>query len=69
MRRFLPKIATNYKILIVGSGPAGFNLAYHLLQEGHMVTMIEGLKKEPLDHKISAIDELGQRRDFMPIKM
>jgi NADPH-dependent glutamate synthase beta subunit-like oxidoreductase/NAD(P)H-flavin reductase len=68
LRRFLPRASTNYKILIVGSGPAGFNLAYHLLQEGHMVTMIEGLKIEPLDAKISGIDELGVRKKFTPIK-
>ena len=67
-RRFLPKQETNYKILIVGSGPAGFNLAYHLLQEGHIVTMIEGLKIEPLEKEIAGIDEFGKRNEFIAIK-
>ena len=34
--------------LIVGAGPAGFNLAHHLLQEGVGVVMVDGLKIEPL---------------------
>ena len=37
---------SGYKILVVGQGPAGFNLAYHLTQEGHMVVAIDGLKIE-----------------------
>jgi NADPH-dependent glutamate synthase beta subunit-like oxidoreductase/NAD(P)H-flavin reductase len=55
-KRFLPRENSNNNILIVGSGPAGFNLAYHLLQEGHFVTSIDGLKIEPLDPEISGID-------------
>ncbi len=33
--------------LCVGAGPAGFNLAHHLLQEGFGVVMVDGLKIEP----------------------
>ncbi len=38
------KSDTGYKILVVGQGPAGFNLAHHLTQEGHQVVAIDGLK-------------------------
>lgn len=34
--------------LTVGAGPAGFNLAHHLLQEGFGVVIVDGLKIEPL---------------------
>ena len=39
-------------ILIAGAGPAGCNLAYHLLQQGFGVAMIDGLKIEPLPQDI-----------------
>jgi NADPH-dependent glutamate synthase beta subunit-like oxidoreductase/NAD(P)H-flavin reductase len=39
---------SGYRVLVAGQGPAGFNLAYHLLQEGHGVVAVEGLKVEPL---------------------
>ncbi|MFT5795657.1 MAG: NADPH-dependent glutamate synthase beta subunit-like oxidoreductase/NAD(P)H-flavin reductase [Ulvibacter sp.] len=67
-RRFLPKNNTNNKILIVGSGPAGFNLAYHLLQEGHYITSIDGLKIEPLNPEISGIDFDKNPVNFKAIK-
>lgn len=35
-------------VLCVGAGPAGFNLSYHLLQDGFGVAAIDGLKIEPL---------------------
>ncbi|MGI4776354.1 MAG: FAD-dependent oxidoreductase [Janthinobacterium lividum] len=43
----LPKLATSYNILVTGLGPAGFGIAYHLLQEGHNVIAIDGLKISP----------------------
>lgn len=55
-QRPLPKENTGKSVLVVGLGPAGFNLAYHLLNDGHNVVAIDGLKIEPL------ID------DFQPIK-
>jgi len=36
------------KVLVAGAGPAGFNLAHHLLQDGFGVVMVDGLKIEPL---------------------
>lgn len=67
LERPLPRSHTNYKVLIVGLGPAGFTLAHHLLNEGHAVVAIDGLKIEPLDSKISGVDPLGNRTFFQPI--
>ena len=39
---------TQQKILIVGLGPAGFAMAYYMLQQGHYVTAIDGLDITPL---------------------
>lgn len=39
-------------VLVVGQGPAGFSLAYFLLQNGFHVTGIDGLKIEPLDQNL-----------------
>ncbi len=43
-----PLPSTNYKILVVGLGPAGFSLSYYLLRDGHNVLAIDGLKINPL---------------------
>ncbi len=56
------------KILVAGLGPAGFALSYYLLNKGYDVVAIDGLKIEPLDPKISGIDQFGKRCDFKPIK-
>jgi NADPH-dependent glutamate synthase beta subunit-like oxidoreductase/NAD(P)H-flavin reductase len=45
--RPLPKPDTGRQILVVGMGPAGFNLTHHLLNDGHHVVGIDGLKIEP----------------------
>jgi NADPH-dependent glutamate synthase beta subunit-like oxidoreductase/NAD(P)H-flavin reductase len=44
-----PKKNTGKNILIVGLGPAGYSLAYNLLNEGHNVIGIDALKIEPLN--------------------
>ncbi len=49
IRRPLPKPASGRKVLVVGLGPAGFTLAHHLMNDGHTVVAIDGLKIEPLD--------------------
>lgn len=46
--RPFPKQPTNYKVLVVGLGPAGYTLAYNLAMEGHGVVAIDALKLEPL---------------------
>ncbi len=56
------------KVLIAGLGPAGYTLAHYLLNDGHTVVAIDGLKIEPLDPAISGIDSMGNRAEFKPIK-
>ncbi|HEY1935419.1 MAG TPA: FAD-dependent oxidoreductase [Acetobacteraceae bacterium] len=48
IRRPLPRPDSRRKVLIVGLGPAGFTLAHHLMNDGHTVVAIDGLKIEPL---------------------
>ena len=48
IRRPLPRSDTGRKVLIVGLGPAGFTLAHHLMNDGHTVVAVDGLKIEPL---------------------
>ncbi|MDE2516904.1 MAG: FAD-dependent oxidoreductase [Rhodospirillales bacterium] len=47
-RRPLPRPPSGRKVLVVGLGPAGFTLAHHLLNDGHAVLAVDGLKIEPL---------------------
>ena len=68
LRRPLPKPASGRKVLIVGLGPAGFTLAHHLMNDGHTVMAIDGLKIEPLDAAISGVDAGGARTPFRPIR-
>ncbi|HEV8145958.1 MAG TPA: FAD-dependent oxidoreductase [Bryobacteraceae bacterium] len=66
--RPLPRAATGYKVLVVGLGPSGFTLAHHLMNDGHTVVGIDGLKIEPLDPAISGVDALGNRQAPRPIR-
>ncbi len=50
-----PQESTGGRALVVGMGPAGFTLAHYLLQEGHSVVGVDGLKIEPLPRRF--IDE------------
>jgi NADPH-dependent glutamate synthase beta subunit-like oxidoreductase/NAD(P)H-flavin reductase len=68
LRRPLPKPASGRKVLVVGLGPAGFTLAHHLMNDGHTVVAIDGLKIEPLDGDISGVDPGGARVPFRPIR-
>ena len=61
LRRPLPKPLTGYKVLVVGLGPAGFTLAHHLMNDGHHVVGIDGLKIEPLPENLAG-------RNFRPIR-
>jgi len=65
--RPLPKPSTGYKVLVVGMGPAGFTLSHHLMNDGHTVVAVDGLKIEPLDPQISGVTPLGERVPFNPI--
>jgi NADPH-dependent glutamate synthase beta subunit-like oxidoreductase/NAD(P)H-flavin reductase len=48
----LPLADTGYKVLVAGMGPAGFTLAHYLLNQGHTVVGIDGLKINPLHEDI-----------------
>ena len=52
--RPLPKPDSGRKVLIVGLGPAGFTLAHHLMNDGHTIVAVDGLKSEPLTFDVSA---------------
>ncbi|MBV8570610.1 MAG: FAD-dependent oxidoreductase, partial [Acidobacteriaceae bacterium] len=63
-----PKAPTGYKVLIVGLGPAGFALSHYLMNDGHTVVAVDGLKIEPLPKDISGIDAFGDRLPFRPLR-
>lgn len=54
IRRPLPASGSGRKVLVVGLGPAGFTLAHHLMNDGHTVVAVDGLKIEPLGFDVSA---------------
>lgn len=68
IRRWMPRTATGYKVLAVGLGPAGYSVAHHLMNDGHTVVGVDGLKIEPLPDHISGVDALGNRKPFQPIR-
>src|SRR5215831_6008460 len=68
IRRPLPRPASGYKVLVVGLGPAGFTLAHHLVNDGHFIAAIDGLKIEPLPPEISGVMPDGGRLAFRPIR-
>ncbi len=47
-----PQNDTGIKILVAGMGPSGFTMAHYLLNEGHIVVGVDGLKIEPLNEKL-----------------
>jgi len=67
LTRPVPREESGYKVLIVGLGPAGFTLAHHLMNDGHMVAGIDGLKIEPLPSQVSGITPAGERVPFDPV--
>ncbi|MGH8718757.1 MAG: FAD-dependent oxidoreductase [Burkholderiales bacterium] len=68
LRRPYPKPASGRRVLIAGIGPAGFTLAHHLMNDGHTVVGIDGLKIEPLAAQYSGVDAYGARAPFKPIR-
>src|SRR5665213_3523211 len=67
LRRPLPAAATGKRALVVGMGPAGFTLTHHLLNDGHTVVAIDGLKIEPLARELAG-DALLPVRDFATLE-
>ena len=68
LRRPLPLPSSGRSVLVVGLGPAGFSLAHHLLNDGHHVAAIDGLKIEPLPESVSGVKPNGERVSFTPIR-
>jgi NADPH-dependent glutamate synthase beta subunit-like oxidoreductase/NAD(P)H-flavin reductase len=68
LRRPVPKPESGRKVLVVGLGPAGFTLAHHLMNDGHAVVAVDGLKIEPLAADVSGVDAGGARVPFRPIR-
>ena len=67
LQRPFPKAPTGRRVLITGMGPAGFTLAHHLINDGHTVVGIDGLKIEPLPTHIGGVGAGGERVPFVPI--
>ena len=59
LARPVPRAATGHKVLVAGMGPAGFTLAHHLMNDGHTVVGIDGLKIEPLPPDIAGVRHEG----------
>jgi len=68
LQRPIPKKDSGYKVLVAGLGPAGYSLSHHLLNDGHLVVAVDGLKIEPLPGKISGVTVEGNKVAFDPIK-
>ncbi|MBS0517940.1 MAG: FAD-dependent oxidoreductase [Proteobacteria bacterium] len=68
LRRPIPRPATGRSVLVVGLGPAGFNLSHHLMNDGHTVVAIDGLKIEPLPPVQSGVEADGTRVPFAAVR-
>jgi len=68
LKRPVPRAPTGKKVLVVGMGPAGYTLAHHLMNDGHTVVGMDGLKIEPLPEQISGVDMSGERVPFYAIR-
>ncbi len=68
LARPFPKGSSGKRVLVVGLGPAGFGLSHHLMNDGHVVVAIDGLKIEPLPAEYSGVDPVGRRVPFKAIR-
>ncbi len=68
LRTPYPKAPSGKRVLVAGMGPAGFSLAHYLMNDGHTVVGIDGLKIEPLPPQISGVDSRGGRVAFEPVR-
>ena len=68
LERPVPKDSSGHKVLVVGMGPAGYTLAHHLMNDGHFVMGIDGLKIEALPSELSGISQEGTHVPFKPIR-
>ncbi len=68
LRRPYPAPATGKRVLVAGMGPAGAALAHYLMNDGHTVVGIDGLKIEPLPAELSGVDARGGRVPFRAVR-
>ncbi len=68
LERPLPRPESGRKVLVAGLGPAGYTLSHYLMNDGHTVVAVDGLKIEPVAERISGVTPLGGRAPFEPIK-
>ncbi|HVM86137.1 MAG TPA: pyridine nucleotide-disulfide oxidoreductase, partial [Candidatus Binatia bacterium] len=68
IRQPVAKPASGRRVLVVGLGPAGYTLSHYLLNQGHTVVAIDGLKIEPLPAAVSGVEASGKRAPFHPIR-
>lgn len=68
LRRPYPRARSGYRVLVSGLGPAGYTLAHHLLNEGHTVVAIDGLKIEPLPDDVCGVRTDGSRTACAPVE-
>jgi NADPH-dependent glutamate synthase beta subunit-like oxidoreductase/NAD(P)H-flavin reductase len=68
LRNPYPKAPSGKRIMVAGMGPAGFSLSHFLMNDGHTVVGIDGLKIEPLPPALSGVDAEGKRVSFQPVR-
>ncbi len=68
LRQPVPAAPTGKRVLVVGMGPAGFTLAHFLMNDGHTVVGIDGLKIEPLPEDLAGVTIAGARTPFKPVR-
>ena len=68
LNRPVPKAPSGHKVLVVGMGPAGYTLAHHLMNDGHAVMGIDGLKIEALPSDVSGTSQEGGHVPFRAIR-
>ena len=68
IRRPMPLPRSGYRVLVAGMGPAGFSLSHQLMNDGHSVVGIDGLKIESLPEHLSGVREDGSRVAFEPVR-
>jgi NADPH-dependent glutamate synthase beta subunit-like oxidoreductase/NAD(P)H-flavin reductase len=68
LRTPYPKAPSGKRVLVAGMGPAGIALAHYLMNEGHTVVGIDGLKIEPLPAGLSGVEADGKRVAFWPVR-